>query len=88
MPEAITPSSEKLVPIDTTGNSVDVTLKDEEKGVVETTEQDAPIVEVKEETTVEVEAPETKVKEVKETTTAKVVKLKPKKKKGKKKWNN
>ena len=67
MPEAITPSSEKLVPIDTTGNSVDVTLKDEEKGVVETTEQDAPIVEVKEETTVEVEAPETKIKEVKET---------------------
>ena len=68
MPEAITPSSEKLVPIDTTGNAVDVTLKDEEKGVVETTEQDAPIVEVKEETTVEVETPdETEVKEVKET---------------------
>ena len=50
MPEAIIPASEKLVPIDTTGNSVDVTLKDEkEKGVVETTEEESPIVEVKEE---------------------------------------
>ena len=27
MPEAITPASEKLVPIDTSGNAVDVTLK-------------------------------------------------------------
>ena len=50
MPEAITPSSEKLVPIDTSGNSVDVTLKeDKEKGIEEVTKEDAPIVEVQEE---------------------------------------
>mgnify|MGYP003633568683 CR=1 FL=1 len=48
MPEGITPPSEKLVPIDTTGNSVDVTLK-EEKGVIETTEEDSPTIEVVEE---------------------------------------
>jgi len=50
MPEAITPSSEKLVPIDTSGNAVDVTLKEDKKeDVVATTESDAPIVEIKEE---------------------------------------
>ena len=50
MPEAITSSSEKLVPIDTSGQSVDVTLKDEkEKGVIETTEEESPVVEVQEE---------------------------------------
>ena len=59
MPEAITPSSEKLVPIDTTGNAVDVTLKDEkEKGVIETTEEESPIVEVKEEEEVKEEVKE------------------------------
>jgi len=59
MPEAIIPSSEKLVPIDTSGNAVDVTLKDE-KGVIETTEEESPIVEVK------VEAKEEEEVEVKE----------------------
>ena len=50
MPEAVTPSSEKLVPIDTSGNAVDVTLKEDKKeDVVATTESDSPIVEVKEE---------------------------------------
>ena len=50
MPETITPSSEKLVPIDTSGNAVDVTLQEDKKDdVVATTEGDAPIVEVKEE---------------------------------------
>ena len=49
MPEAVTPSSEKLVPIDTSGNAVDVTLKEDKKDdVVATTEGDAPVVEVKE----------------------------------------
>jgi len=55
MPEAITPASEKLVPIDTSGNAVDVTLKEDKKDdVVATTNEDAPIVEVKEEKPVEV----------------------------------
>ena len=58
MPEAIIPSSEKLVPIDTSGNAVDVTLKDE-KGVIETTEEESPIVEVK----VEAKEEEVEVKE-------------------------
>jgi hypothetical protein len=50
MPESITPSSEKLVPIDTSGNAVDVTLKEDKKDdVVATTEEEAPVVEVKEE---------------------------------------
>ena len=54
MPEAVTPSSEKLVPIDTSGNAVDVTLKEDKKeDVVATTESDSPIVEVKEEKVVE-----------------------------------
>ena len=53
MPEAITPSSEKL-PIDTSGNAVDVTLKEDKKDdVVATTEGEAPVVEVKEEKTVD-----------------------------------
>tara|TARA_R100000935_G_C2833403_1_gene166567 strand:+ start:1297 stop:2220 length:924 start_codon:yes stop_codon:yes gene_type:complete len=53
MPETIeaTPS-EKLVPIDTSGNSVDVVL--EEKGVEEITKEESPNVEVVEETTQEV----------------------------------
>ena len=43
MPEAITSPSEKLVPIDTSGNAVDVTLKeDKEKGVDEVTKEDSP----------------------------------------------
>ena len=47
MPEVVTSPSEKLVPIDTSGNSVDVTLKeDKEKGIEEVTNEDAPIVEV------------------------------------------
>ena len=45
-------SSEKLVPIDTSGNSVDVLL--EEKGVEEITKEESPNVEVVEETTQEV----------------------------------
>ena len=50
MPEAVTSPSEKLVPIVTSGNSVDVTLKeDKEKGIEEVTKEDAPIVEVQEE---------------------------------------
>tara|TARA_R100000152_G_C6746143_1_gene169732 strand:- start:14 stop:988 length:975 start_codon:yes stop_codon:yes gene_type:complete len=54
MPESITPSSEKLVPIDTSGNAVDVTLKEDKKeDVVATTEEEAPVVEVKEEKVVE-----------------------------------
>jgi hypothetical protein len=68
MPEAITPSSEKLVPIDTSGNAVDVTLKEDKKDdVVATTESDAPIVEVKEEKVVEeVVEEQPQVKESKE----------------------
>ena len=67
MPEAITPSSEKLVPIDTSGQSVDVTLKDEkEKGVIETTEEESPIVEVKEEEEVKAQPQETKEEELEE----------------------
>ena len=55
MPEAVTPSSEKLVPIDTSGNAVDVTLKEDKKdNVVATTEEEAPVVEIKEEKNVEV----------------------------------
>ena len=55
MPEAITPASEKLVPIDTSGNAVDVTLKEDKKDdVVATTEGDAPVVEIKEEKSVDV----------------------------------
>ena len=47
MPEVVTSPSEKLVPIDTSGNSVDVTLKeDKEKGFEEVTKEDAPFVEV------------------------------------------
>ena len=66
MPEAITSPSEKLVPIDTSGNSVDVTLKeDKEKGVDEITKEDSPIVEVVEEKVTE-EVVETPVKETKE----------------------
>ena len=61
MPEAITSPSEKLVPIDTSGNSVDVTLKeDKEKGIEEVTKEDAPIVEVVE---VKEEVKEEEVKE-------------------------
>ena len=45
MPEGVTPSSEKLVPIDTSGNAVDVTLKEDKKDdVVATTEGDSPVV--------------------------------------------
>jgi len=75
MPEAITPSSEKLVPIDTSGNAVDVTLKEDKKDdVVATTEGEAPVVEVKEEKTVtevveekpQVEVTETKEEELEE----------------------
>ena len=70
MPEAITPSSEKLVPIDTSGNAVDVTLKDDKKDdVVATTEGEAPVVEVKEEkevTQVVEEKPQVEVTETKE----------------------
>ena len=63
MPEAVTPSSEKLVPIDTSGNAVDVTLKEDKKDdIVATTEEEAPVVEIKEEKNVEV------VKEKVETT--------------------
>ena len=55
MPEAITPSSEKLVPIDTSGNAVDVTLKEDKKDdVVATTNEESPIVEVKEDKPTEV----------------------------------
>ena len=70
MPEAITPSSEKLVPIDTSGNAVDVTLKEDKKDdVVATTEGEAPVVEVKEEkevTQVVEEKPQVEVTETKE----------------------
>ena len=69
MPEAITPSSEKLVPIDTSGNAVDVTLKEDKKDdVVATTEEEAPVVEVKEEQVTEVveEKPQVEVTETKE----------------------
>ena len=63
MPEAITSPSEKLVPIDTSGTAVDVTLK-EEKGVNEVTKEESPAIEVVEENVVEeVENP---VKESKE----------------------
>ena len=63
MPEAITSPSEKLVPIDTSGTAVDVTLK-EEKGVNEETKEESPAIEVVEENVVEeVENP---VKESKE----------------------
>ena len=66
MPEAITSPSEKLVPIDTSGNSVDVTLKDDkEKGIEEVTKEDAPIVEVVEDKITE-EVVETPSKETKE----------------------
>ena len=55
MPEGITPSSEKLVPIDTSGNAVDVTLKEDKKDdVVATTNEESPIVEVQEEQSTEV----------------------------------
>ena len=68
MPEAITPSSEKLVPIDTSGNAVDVTLKEDKKDdVVATTEGEAPVVEVKEEKTVTEVVEETPKVEVTET---------------------
>jgi len=70
MPEAITPSSEKLVPIDTSGNAVDVTLKEDKKDdVVATTEGEAPVVEVKEEkevTEIVEETPQVQVTETKE----------------------
>ena len=70
MPEAITPSSEKLVPIDTSVNAVDVTLKEDKKDdVVATTEGEAPVVEVKEEkevTQVVEEKPQVEVTETKE----------------------
>ena len=70
MPEAITPSSEKLVPIDTSGSAVDVTLKEDKKDdVVATTEGDAPVVEIKEEkevTEVVEETPKVQVTETKE----------------------
>ena len=69
MPEAITPSSEKLVPIDTSGNAVDVTLDDKKDDVVATTEGDAPVVEIKEEkevTEVVEETPKVQVTETKE----------------------
>ena len=70
MPEAITPSSEKLVPIDTSGDAVDVTLKEDKKDdVVATTEGEAPVVEVKEEkevTQVVEEKPQVEVTETKE----------------------
>ena len=69
MPEAITPSSEKLVPIDTSGDAVDVTLKEDKKDdVVATTEGEAPVVEVKEEKVTEVveEKPKVEVTETKE----------------------
>ena len=68
MPEAITPSSEKLVPIDTSGNAVDITLKEDKKDdVVATTEGEAPVVEVKEERiTEEVVEEQPKVEESKE----------------------
>ena len=69
MPEAITPSSEKLVPIDTSGNAVDVTLDDKKDDVVATTEGDAPVVEIKEEkevTEVVEETPKVEVTETKE----------------------
>ncbi len=66
MPEAVTSPSEKLVPIDTSGNSVDVTLKeDKEKGIEEVTKEDAPIVEVVEDKITE-EVVETPSKETKE----------------------
>ena len=66
MPEVVTSSSEKLVPIDTSGNSVDVTLKeDKEKGIEEVTKEDAPIVEVVEDKITE-EVVETPSKETKE----------------------
>ena len=55
MPESITKPSEKLVPIDTSGNAVDVTLKEDKKDdVVATTEEESPVVEVKEEKTIKV----------------------------------
>jgi hypothetical protein len=70
MPEAITPSSEKLVPIDTSGVAVDVTLKeDKTDDVVATTEGEAPVVEVQEEkevTQVVEEKPQVEVTETKE----------------------
>ena len=70
MPQAITPSSEKLVPIDTSGNAVDVTLKEDKKDdVVATTEGEAPVVEIKEEKITEEvveEKPETKTEELEE----------------------
>ena len=68
MPEAVTSPSEKLVPIDTSGNSVDVTLKeDKEKGIEEVTKEDAPIVEVVEEKEEVKEQPqETKEEELEE----------------------
>ena len=70
MPEAITPSSEKLVPIDTSGSAVDVTLKEDKKDdVVATTEGEAPVVEVKEEkevTEIVEETPQVQVTETKE----------------------
>ena len=70
MPEAITPSSETLVPIDTSGKAVDVTLKEDKKdAVVATTEGEAPVVEVKEEkevTQVVEEKPQVEVTETKE----------------------
>jgi len=70
MPDAVTSPSEKLVPIDTSGNSVDVTLKeDKEKGIEEVTKEDAPIVEVveeKEEVEVKEQPQETKEEELEE----------------------
>ena len=45
MPETIISPSEKLVPIDTSGTAVDVTLK-EEKGVNEVTQEESPTIEV------------------------------------------
>jgi|TARA_R110000796_G_C14454910_1_gene423858 hypothetical protein len=56
MPETITQPqpSDKLVPIDTSGNSVDVTLNEDlQKGVNEVTQEEAPSIEVIEDTTVE-----------------------------------
>jgi|TARA_R110000803_G_scaffold49304_2_gene102487 hypothetical protein len=47
MPEQIITPSEKLVPIDTSGDAVDVTLQeDQQKGVNEITQQEAPSVEI------------------------------------------
>ena len=66
MPQAITSPSEKLVPIDTSGNAVDVTLKeDKQKGVDEVTKEDSPIVEVVEENVTEevVKTPSQEAKE-------------------------